>query len=400
MGCLPRHRLGLLVVGIVTTCPLAWAQAPAGSGTSAIPAPPAATPPAAPALPPEPPIPAPPGAPSPSSPAPGAYPPGYYPPGAYPQGAYPPGSYPPGYPAQPYPPGAYPPGAYPPGAYPPGAYPPGAYPPGYYPYPPGAYEPAPPPPKLDPLAGLPANAAVKASPFIDIALGSYAWSERFEVPLSIGANVGGYLGDLVRVVANVSAPLESQTDQERTLVTGGFIDVTPRPKILFGASVGVAAMARRGFVLAPGLTLQRTGFSEYGTLIGASVPLEWVTRIGLRIAVEGSLGVVVGGNKRWECHSECQTPPDASDGDRKSGLGGGLRFSFGYGFGYPKRQNTEPAPEPGAPLQQPPAQPAAVQPYSPQPYPAQPAPAQPYSPQPAPAQQQQPQPAPVAPPAQ
>ncbi|HEY0463052.1 MAG TPA: hypothetical protein VGC79_02535 [Polyangiaceae bacterium] len=254
-------------------------NAPAASAEAAAPPPPAAVAPAA----------------APSAPAPAPAPPVTYPAPAYP------------YPA-PYP---YPP-------------PPAGYPYGYY------YPPPPPPPPPPPLR-YPDDAAVASTPFFDAIVVAADWQNRVSQSVNLGAQAGLYLAGRVRLTAKIAFPTEGTGDQQADFGSG-----SKPPSFFYAFSAGFAVLRTPTFVLSPGLLFARTDVSDYGTMLGLSLPLDWVTKSGLRLGLEGGIGRAFGGQRSITCSSaavDCNQRPKFED--RDSGLALWLQFHIGFGFNHP-----------------------------------------------------------------
>lgn len=234
-------------------------------------------------------------------------------------------------PAYPYPPGPYPPG-YP---YPPYGYPGG--PPYYSPYGPVYQPPAPPVPRPT----LPDDAAVQGSPFIDALMAAYDLQDRFSDYLTAGIEVGGYIVRRVRVAGRALLPLQSLHDDGPTTLSLGEQSMpSASPAFLYSASAGVVVTSSKTFVLSPGLSFLRSNVPDYGTLVGVSLPFEWVTTSGLRLGTEVNIGRALGGYTRLQCFDVSPTGGGCAAGttrtvDRSAGTAFVLDFHLGWGFGHP-----------------------------------------------------------------
>ncbi len=198
----------------------------------------------------------------------------------------------------------------------PAALPPPGY---YYPPPPGYYYPAPEAPRPA-RPRFPDNAAVVSSPFFDALIGAVAWGDRFSHGLSLGGQVGVYLAERVRLAARLTVP------SSRVSVIGNVI-TAEQPSFFWGASAGVVAVSSSNFVWAPGLMMMRTDVSDYGTMLGFSMPFEWVLGNGMRVGTELDFGRVAGGKGVQCCVNEVV--------DRESGSAVWLQFQLGYGVNHP-----------------------------------------------------------------
>jgi hypothetical protein len=309
MGNLSWACLGVCAT---TVCGLASAQSVAPAGPAHVaPGASAAFPPAS-AAPLPPPPPPPPAAPV-SSASPAATP-------LAPAAAAPP---PPTSPA-PYPAGPYPPAPY--------GYPP-PLPYGYY-YPPLAL--------LPPKPRFPEDAAVLTSPFIDAIVGGASWQDRISQPLNFGVQAGAYLGRRVRLVARAAFPSSGVDDQSGFDSSLEALDYERRPSnapiVLYGASAGIVVYGTQYFALAPGVAFARTDVSDYGTMLAASVPFDWVMASGLRVGFEAELGEAFGGSLRYQCIDStgvmCGGPANTTR-DRATGTAIFMQFQLGFGFNHP-----------------------------------------------------------------
>ncbi|MEI9950083.1 MAG: hypothetical protein WDO74_14205 [Pseudomonadota bacterium] len=218
--------------------------------------------------------------------------------------------------------------------------PPGAYPAPYpYPYPPpppgyayGYYYPPPPLPPAPPPLRFPDDAAVSSSPFFDAIVVAADWQHRVSEAVSLGAQAGVYIAGRVRLTAKIAFPTESVGDQQLD-----FESATKVPSFFYAFSVGFAAVRTPTFVMSPGLMLARTDVSDYGTMVGVDLPLDWVMKSGLRLGLEGGLGRAFGGRSAVSCATpgatDCNQRPRFED--RDAGLALWLQFQIGFGFNHP-----------------------------------------------------------------
>ena len=249
-----------------------------------------------------------------------------------------PASAPPSAPAPPPPP---PPPPYP-APYP---YPPPPPPPGYA-Y--GLYYP-PPPPAPPPLR-YPDDAAVSSSPFFDAVVLAADWQHRFSESMNLGAQAGLYVVGRVRLTAKMAFVAESVGDQQADYGSG-----TKDPSFIYAFSAGVAALRTPTFVLSPGLMLARTDVADYGTMLGVSLPFDWVTNGAVRLGFEGGAGVALGGKTAVNCSTpgaaDCGQSPRYEN--RDAGVALWLQFQIGFGFNHPGPLPGKAAPQPVAPAPQP-----------------------------------------------
>ena len=100
--------------------------------------------------------------------------------------------------------------------------------------------------------------------------------------------------------------------------------------LLYGATLGAIATSSENFVFAPGLVFVRSDVSDYGSMLGISMPFEWVTARGMRFGLELDLGRSFGGTVRNRtCVSQVCTEGEM---DRPAGRAFALRFQMGFGF--------------------------------------------------------------------
>jgi hypothetical protein len=192
---------------------------------------------------------------------------------------------------------------------------------------------------------------VTTSPFLDAVVGGVAWKNRVSQPLNVGAQAGVYLGGLVRLVARAAVPASDETDQpgiDSSFDSAGYQRrASDTPALFYGASAGVVVHSTPYFALAPGLAFARTDVSDFGTMVAASVPFDWVMPSGLRMGFEVELGEAFGGRYRYSCEDStgaiCGGPPQITR-DRPSGTAFLMQFQIGFGFNHP-----EPLPPAAAP---------------------------------------------------
>jgi hypothetical protein len=201
-------------------------------------------------------------------------------------------------------------------AYPP---PPPGYTYGYY------YPPAPPP---APPLRFANDAAVSSSPFFDAVVLVADWQHRVSDSVNLGAQAGAYVGGRVRVTAKIAFPTEGMGDREADFGSG-----SKDPSFFYAFSAGFAAVRTPTFVLSPGLMFARTDVADYGTMLGLALPLDWVTKSGLRLGLEGGFGRAFGGRRSVPCSTDCNQPPRFQD--REPGVALWLQFQIGFGFNHP-----------------------------------------------------------------
>lgn len=216
--------------------------------------------------------------------------------------------------------------------------PPGYYPYGYY-YP--AYVPVPPPPLR-----YSADAAVSSTPFFDAIVVAADWQHRISESASIGAQAGAFVAHRVRLTAKISFPTGGWGDG-----SGSYTSGLKTPSFFYAFSAGFAALRTPTFVMSPGVMFARTDVSDYGSMLGLSLPLDWVTKGGLRLGIEGGLGPAFGGRSAINCSeptsNDCSQRPIYEN--RKSGAALWLQFHIGFGFNHPGPLPPEVPATPGAP---------------------------------------------------
>jgi hypothetical protein len=169
------------------------------------------------------------------------------------------------------------------------------------------------------------------------------WQEdRYGDPFVFGVQGGAYLGEIVRVSIRLEMPTENARDEygggydyDSVPAPGGATSYTNSrrsepPTLLYGATLGAIATSSENFVFAPGLVFVRSDVSDYGSMLGISMPFEWVTARGMRFGLELDLGRSFGGTVRNRtCVSQVCTEGEM---DRPAGRAFALRFQMGFGF--------------------------------------------------------------------
>jgi hypothetical protein len=190
----------------------------------------------------------------------------------------------------------------------------------------------------------PEEASTMASPFFDAMLLGALVDERFSDGFMFGAQVGGYFGNRFRLAGRFVIP--SDASDEASAFRIGYAYHSELPSFMYGATAGVVVSQRATFVFSPGFALHRTDLADYGTIIGANFPFEWVLRGGVRFGLEAAVGRALGGRIRYQCIEPTQCGADETEEDRDSGVAFMLSFSVGFGLGYP-----DPLPRKSAPVQ-------------------------------------------------
>jgi hypothetical protein len=188
--------------------------------------------------------------------------------------------------------------------------------------------PVPPPP---PPLRYDNEAAVGSTPFFDAIIVAADWQNRISESASIGAQAGVFVAHRARLTAKISFPTEGWGDQQ-----ADFGSSSKNPSFFYAFSAGFAAVRTPTFVMSPGLMFARTDVSDYGTMLGFSLPLDWVTKGGLRLGLEGGLGPSFGGQRMVTCtgaSADCSQQPRYQD--RASGAALWLQFHIGFGFNHP-----------------------------------------------------------------
>jgi hypothetical protein len=189
---------------------------------------------------------------------------------------------------------------------------------------------------------LPADAAPRTTPWLDVLVSAYVFEGRYDDPFNPGLQVGVYLSKMVRLAGRLVLPIGDTEDQTSIFSLNYVTLASDPPSLLYGASAGVIAVGTRTFVMSPGLILMRADVADYGSFLGVSIPLEWVTGNGLRIGLEFGLGRAFGGAVRQRC-DDTSDPPSCETGsereiDRGDGTGFYLQFQMGFGFNHPKEE--------------------------------------------------------------
>jgi hypothetical protein len=189
---------------------------------------------------------------------------------------------------------------------------------------------------------------------MDATLNGTWLEDRFGDPFVFGVQGGAYLGGLVRAAIRLEMPTDNARDDyseynyDSTPVPapGGpvYTSSYPRnsdpPTLLYGGSLGVVATSSENFVFAPGVVFVRSDVSDYGNMLGISMPFEWVTSRGMRFALELDLGRAFGGKVHNRTCSTNTTNGSQvcaeSTIDRPAGRAFALRFAMGFGFNRPR----------------------------------------------------------------
>jgi hypothetical protein len=201
------------------------------------------------------------------------------------------------------------------------------------------------------VAPLPENAAVQYNPFLDVIVGGALLNRRFDTGFAPGVEFGGFLGERVRAAVRAQSPLTEpndrfDTDSDQVFLDGAFVprdsdDVT----LIFGGSIGVVALATRGFVVSPSVTVLRTDVSDYGTAVGFGLPVMWVGRSGMRVGFDMGVVYGIGGTVIGDCpdlivagQTRVCEPETTREFDRENAAGFYAGFRIGWGLSEPSRE--------------------------------------------------------------
>jgi len=195
---------------------------------------------------------------------------------------------------------------------------------------------------------MPSDAALGYSPFLSGTLGGIAIGERFSSSAYLGAELGAFFGRW-RVSARTLFPFGVHQPTGEALSNPEFLSIpSEKPALLYGVSAGAAAYVSTGFVASVGLNFMRSDVSDFGNTLGLSLPLEWITRWGLRVGVEPGFLHAFGGEVLGECSPGFAPPFNPSDAscdvgeirafDRESGNGFWVHFLLGIPFATPEPQ--------------------------------------------------------------
>ena len=169
-----------------------------------------------------------------------------------------------------------------------------------------------------------------STPFLDALVLGVSWENRFSEFLNVGAQVGVYVGGRVRLTLRAAIPTDKLND-DNSIAYGSASSHSKDASFLYGASAGVVVVSTQNFALSPGIVFARSDVSDYGTMLGLSMPLEWVMPNGLRVGFEVDFGRAFGGHLNAYC-ATCAVPPSQ---DRPAGTGFAMQFQLGYGFNHP-----------------------------------------------------------------
>ena len=177
----------------------------------------------------------------------------------------------------------------------------------------------------------PENSAVSSTPFIDALVLGASWENRFSEFLNVGAQVGVYVAGRVRLTLRATIPTDKLNDEYYSDAYDGASARSKDASFLYGASAGLVVVSTQNFALSPGVAFARSDVADYGTMLGLSMPLEWVMPNGLRVGFEVDFGRAFAGHTSAYC-STCSVPQSR---DRPAGTGFMMQFQLGYGFNHP-----------------------------------------------------------------
>lgn len=180
---------------------------------------------------------------------------------------------------------------------------------------------------------------------MDATLNGTWLEDRFGDPFVFGVQGGAYLGEIVRLTIRLEMPTENSRDEygygndpAPQVPNGSFSNPlrSKPPTLLYGATLGAVATSSENFVFAPGLVFVRSDVSDYGNMLGVSMPFEWVTSRGMRFGLELDLGRAFGGKVNNQICTNNFTACTTAESDRGAGRAFALRFSMGFGFNRPR----------------------------------------------------------------
>lgn len=190
---------------------------------------------------------------------------------------------------------------------------------------------------------MPADAARRYSPFLNGTLGGMTVAERFDSSSYLGSELGAFFGPW-RVALRALFPFGVTQPTGNPMTNPEFESIaSTKPALVWGASVGIAIYTSRGFVASVGANYMRSDVSDFGNMLGISMPLEWVSHRGIRLGLEPGFLRAFGGEVLGECKptdSFDPTPRECDQGevrafDREAGNGLWLHFLVGIPFDAP-----------------------------------------------------------------
>lgn len=193
---------------------------------------------------------------------------------------------------------------------------------------------------------LPPDAARRYSPFFNGMLGGMSVGQRFDSDAYFGGELGAFFGPW-RVGLRALFPFGVHQETGVTMSNPEFRSIaSTKPALIGGVTLGMAVYSSTGFVSSIGLHFMRSDVSDFGNMLGVSLPLEWITRRGVRIGIEPGLMGAFGGEVLAECQPDDPFNPSPSarecdDGeirafDREADTGVWLHFIVGIPFDSPE----------------------------------------------------------------
>ncbi len=198
---------------------------------------------------------------------------------------------------------------------------------------------------------LPPDAARRYSPFFNGMLGGMSVGERFDSGAYFGAELGAFF-DAWRASLRALFPFGVEQEAGLTMSNPEFRSLaSTKPALIWGATLAMALYSGTGFVASLGVNFMRSDVADFGNILGVSLPLEWITRRGVRVGMEPGFLAAFGGEVLAACQPVdpfSPTQPDCDEGeirafDRESGTGLWLHFLIGIPFDSPE---PEPVPAP------------------------------------------------------
>jgi hypothetical protein len=161
--------------------------------------------------------------------------------------------------------------------------------------------------------------AVRGSPFVQLLTGGFHFRERVSTSVAFGAEVGVFLFDRLRLATRALVPAAEVNDE----ISADAANRDGAPW-LWGVSLGAAADRQPGFVLSPSLQYLAILGDDYGHSLGILMPLEWLSRGGVRVGFDFSLLYGFGGT---------YVSPTHGVQDRPNSAAFLMNFVLGYTFG-------------------------------------------------------------------
>lgn len=192
---------------------------------------------------------------------------------------------------------------------------------------------------------LPPDAARRYSPFLNGTLGGMSVGERFDSSSYLGSELGAFFGPW-RVALRALFPFGVSQPTGDPMTNPEFQSIaSAKPALVWGASAGIALYTSAGFVTSITANFMRSDVSDFGNMIGVSLPLEWVSHRGIRLGFEPGFLRAFGGEVLGECKADdafgsSGAPSECDEGeirafDREAGSGLWLHFVVGIPFDTP-----------------------------------------------------------------